>query len=292
MRVWINGRAVAPAKAKVSVLDHALLYGDSCFETLKSYHGKVFALKAHLDRLERSARHLHMPLPVTRHTLAQWMIRAAKSFPEQNARIRIMVTRGQGPISLDLSSCSKSIVLVIAEPLLESYERGQTRGISTIISTVRKPHAATLDPQIKSGNYLTGVLALHEGSLAGVPEVILLNLQGYVAEGSTSNVFMIKNRVLITPALHSGILDGITRHIVLKIAPTVGLKTLERLVKPKELFKADEVFFTGTVREIVPVLRINQKPIHNRSGQHFVPALHHAFKTCVEKEIRRARMLY
>ena len=280
--VFINGHKVPISSAKISVFDHAFLYGDSVFETIKNYGGFLFALNEHLDRLERSAKHVHLQLPVSRRTLKAWLQNSVLSLKQNDARVRIMITRGQGPIGLDVSLCRNPQVLVFVNRIVLSNKQGQARGISTIIAKTRKTPSSTLHSQIKSGNYLFSKLAYTEGRTISAPEVILLTHRGTVSEGSTSNIFLIKGNRLITPSLTSDCLDGITRHVVLKLGKKLMFKCEERSVKPSELFSADEVFFTGTIRELCPVASINGKKI--KAPRHrMVPVLQKAFETCVKE---------
>ena len=278
--VFINGRKMAASQATISVFDHAFLYGDSVFETIKSYQGFLFALDAHLQRLERSSKHVHLQIPVSRRTLTGWIAKAIAPLGKTDARVRVMITRGVGPIGLDISRCQNPQVLVFAQQLVLSNKQGQARGISTIIARTRKTPSQTLHSQIKSGNYLFSKLAYAEGQPHGAAEVILLNYRGNVSEGSTSNIFLIRGNRLITPSLDSDCLDGITRKVVLKLGRDLKFRCEQRPVKPKELFTADEVFFTGTIREICPVASIDGKKIKKPKFP-MVPVLQKAFRNYV-----------
>lgn len=264
IKVFIDGAVTDPELAKVSVFDRGFLYGDSVYETIGTIGGRLFAAEEHLARLERSAQRLGLRLPprvVIDRAIADTM--AAAGNPE--SRVRVVVTRGAGKkFDLDPASADDSQLVVIVQPLggptAEMYEQGV--GVEIVSITRNLP--AAIDPAVKSGNYLNNVLALGEARRRrpGVHEAILCNAAGSIAEGATSNVFSVKGGALATPSLSVGILDGVTRGKVLKLARDAGIPTSEpTFLAPDELRAADEVFLTSAARGILPVTRIDGKPV-------------------------------
>lgn len=250
---WLNGKPVAPAQAMVSVFDHGLLYGDGVFEGIRFYHGKAFRLPAHLERLLLSARAIALEIPYTLEALTQAVLDVIAAAPSANGYIRLVVTRGVGPLGIDPSRCKSPQVFIIADALHMVSERVRTEGAKVIIAATRRLGADGLDPRIKSLNYLNHILARMEATHAGADEAILLNSGGRIAEGSADNIFIVKKGELLTPPVIEGALDGITRQVVLELAEKLGIKAREIPLAPYDLFTADECFLTGTGAELIPV---------------------------------------
>lgn len=250
---WLNGKLVAPAQAMVSVFDHGLLYGDGVFEGIRFYHGKAFRLLAHLERLRLSARAIALEIPYTTEALTQAVLDVIAAAPSANGYIRLVVTRGVGPLGIDPSRCKSPQVFIIANALHMVSERVRTEGAKVIIAATRRLGADGLDPRIKSLNYLNHILARMEATHAGADEAILLNSGGRIAEGSADNIFIVKKGELLTPPVIEGALDGITRQVVLELAEKLGIKAREIPLAPYDLFTADECFLTGTGAELIPV---------------------------------------
>jgi branched-chain amino acid aminotransferase len=255
--VSIDGQLFAAADARVSVFDRGFLYGDSAFEVMRTYGRRAFRERDHLERLQRSCERLL--LPVTSGP-AEWSVTVkraveASNLPECN--VRVMVTRGVGPMGLDLSEARSPAVFCFALPLhplpAEVYENGVAVGLSHAARATDGTRAVGA----KTSNYLGSVLALHEVKRTGAHEAIIVGPNGEIVEGATSNVFLVRGGELATPPIEAGILAGITRKTVLELAERLGLKVQETQLHPHDLYRADEIFLTSTVREIVPVVRVD-----------------------------------
>jgi branched-chain amino acid aminotransferase len=259
--VCIDGKLFAADQARVSVFDRGFLYGDSAFEVMRTYGGRPFREQEHLLRLQVSCERLLLPVTSSLSGLSADVRRtiAASGLPECN--VRVMITRGVGPMGIDLSEANTPCVLIFALPLKtlpsEVYERGVTVGLSHAARATDGTRAVGA----KSSNYLGSVLALHEVKARGAHEAIVIGPHGEVVEGATSNIFMVKDGALITPPIEAGILAGITRKVVIELAGALGLTVHEVHVHPADLYKADEVFITSTVREVVPVVKVDDIPI-------------------------------
>ncbi len=250
---WLNGNLVAPEQAVVSVFDHGLLYGDGVFEGIRFYNGKAFRLQAHLERLLLSARAIALEIPYKIEALTQAVLEVIAVAPSANGYMRLVVTRGVGPLGIDPSRCRAQQVFIIADALHMVSDRVRTEGAKVIIAATRRLGSDGLDPRIKSLNYLNHILARMEATHAGADEAILLNGAGRIAEGSADNIFIVKKGELLTPPVIEGALDGITRQVVLELAEKRGIKAREIPLAPYDLFTADECFLTGTGAELIPV---------------------------------------
>jgi branched-chain amino acid aminotransferase len=261
LKIYLNDKLVDREAATVSVFDHGLLYGDGVFEGIRSYGSRVFRLEEHLDRLYESAHTLMLEIPKTKKELAAAIIQTLKANKLVDSYIRVVVTRGPGDLGLDPRKCKKATLFIIADTIKlypkEYYEKGLK--IATV-PTVRN-HPEALNPQIKSLNYLNNILAKIEATHAGVDEALLLNTQGYVTECTAENIFFVKGDCVKTPPPYVGILKGITRDAVMGLARDAGLCVCEEVFTRHELYSADEVFLTGTGCEIIPVVRIDNRPI-------------------------------
>jgi branched-chain amino acid aminotransferase len=261
MKIFMDGKYCSESDAKVSVFDHGLLYGDGVFEGIRAYHGRVFKLKEHIDRLFYSAKAILLELPMSH---AQLMAATVETCRENNLRdgyIRLVVTRGVGTLGLNPRTCKKPSVIIIADKIQLYPPEYYQRGLDIItVPTVRNLHSA-LNPAIKSLNYLNNILAKIEANNAGVEEAVMLNAEGFVAECTGDNLFIVKNGALFTPPLSAGALYGITRQTVVDLAEAAGLKVSEPNLTRYDLFNADECFITGTAAEIVPVVKIDARII-------------------------------
>jgi len=259
--VYINGEFVPKSKAAISVFDHGLLYGDGVFEGIRAYNGYVFRLNEHLDRLYASAHSLMIKIPLSREEMKRAVIETLKKNKMKDAYIRLVVTRGAGDLGVDPRKCSKPTVFIIVGSISVIPKEVAERGIRTIITWVRRDPVDGTSHEVKSLNYLNSILAKIEANNAGVDEAIILSTQGYLCEGTAENVFVVKGGEIWTPPAYTGALPGITQSTVFEIAKKIGLKIEERLITAHELFNADEVFFTGTGAEIVPVTEVNGRAI-------------------------------
>jgi len=258
LQVYIDGKFYLRPQAKISVLDHGLLYGDGVFEGIRCYDGLVFKLREHVDRLFRSAHSIGLRIPMTKDEVMDAVCETLRRNDLMNGYVRLIVTRGEGDLGIDPRKCPKPTVIIIAVEIqpLHSHD-AQERGITAIISSIRRNSVDTTPMAIKSLNYLNSILAEMEGIHAGVQEVIMLDSRGYVSEAATSNIFIVKNGQLLTPPRAAGILHGVTRERVIRLAEEIGIPCYEGDLTPYELISADEVFLTGTYAEVAPVVKIN-----------------------------------
>jgi branched-chain amino acid aminotransferase len=258
----IDGRFVPKSKAKISVYDHGFLYGDGVFEGIRSYNGIVFKLKEHIDRLYCSANAIMLEIPLTRQKMIKAVIETLKKNNLRDAYIRLVVSRGVGDLGLDPRKCPKPTIIIIADQIKLVDEEKKKNGITTIITWVKRDPVDATSHDIKTLNYMNSILGKIEANNAGVDEAICLNKEGFVCEGIAENIFIVKRGKIITPPVFSGALPGITRGVVIKIAVKLGYRpVIERHITPTELFNADEVFFTGTAAEILPVREVNRRII-------------------------------
>jgi len=253
----LDGRACAPEDASVSVFDRGFLYGDSVFETLRTYGGVPFELDAHLQRLERSAGLVHIPLPLTPSALAVEISGAVAMAANAESYVRVMITRGQGPMGLDPALAERALRVIIVQPLQAPPAEQYSQGIGAISHATHRVLDASGVQGAKIGNYLTSVLAMREARLQGALEALILDAHGHVLEGASSNVFLVHDERLVTPPLDAGILPGITRGWVLELARQLGLAVEQRTIPLGEAYAADELFITSSIRELLPVVRLD-----------------------------------
>ncbi|MBC7113557.1 MAG: branched-chain-amino-acid transaminase [Candidatus Methanomethyliales bacterium] len=259
--VYIDGNFVPRSKASISVFDHGFLYGDGVFEGIRAYNGYVFKLKEHIDRLYASARTIMLNIPMTKEELSRAVVETLKKNSLKDAYVRLIVTRGEGDLGLDPRKCKKPSVIIIAGSITLLPKEVCERGIRTIISWVRRDPVDGTSHEVKSLNYLNSILAKLDANAYNADEAILLTPNGYVCEGTAENIFLVKNGEIFTPPTYTGALPGITRQVIMEIAEKNGLKTREKLITVHELFNADEIFFTGTGAEIIPVVEVNGRTI-------------------------------
>jgi len=258
--VYIDGVFYPKSEAKISVYDHGLLYGDGVFEGIRAYGGSVFKLKEHIDRLFRSAHAIKLTIPLTKQGLIDAVLETLRRNNLRDAYIRPLVTRGFGDIGVDPRKCPKTSIVIITEPLLPAFGgEAQEKGISAIITWIRRDRVDATSHEIKSMNYLNSILAKLEASDVGADEAVMLDTRGFVSEAAASNLFIVKKDEVATPSRTTGILCGITRGTVMEIASKLGFRVTERDITPSELISADEVFLTGTHVEIVPVTKIAER---------------------------------
>jgi branched-chain amino acid aminotransferase len=288
IKVYIDGKWVTKSKAKLSVFDHGVLYGDGVFEGIRAYNGKVFRLNTHLKRLQRSGDLISLKIPYSISKLETIVYQGLKINKLKDAYIRLLVTRGVGDLGLDPRKCPKPSVVVIIDKLAlfpaECYEQG----LKAVFAKTKRNIPEALNPIIKSMNYLNNILAKIEANRHNVPEAIMLNNQGYVSECTGDNVFFVKNKAVVTPPVSAGVLEGITRNAIIEIIKTQTKLTIkEKLFGPKELLAADEVFFTGTAAEVIPVTKIDNQIIGSGRPGFITCQLIQLFKNLIDKENRR-----
>lgn len=261
MKIYMNGKLVPERDAKVSVFDHGLLYGDGVFEGIRSYNGRVFMLDEHIDRLFRSAKAIDLTIPVSPKAMARAVVRTCKANGVMNGYIRLVVTRGVGTLGLNPYTCAKPQVIVIAGSIQLYPRKLYEEGLSIVtVGTIRN-HTESVNPQIKSLNYLNNIMAKIEAINAGCMEAIMLNPQGFVAEATGDNIFVVRGKSLITPPPWCGTLAGITRNVVMRLAVDEGFEVVEDVLTRYDLYTADEVFLTGTAAEVIPVVNIDRRRI-------------------------------
>jgi len=265
MKIWLDGRVVDPADARISVLDHGLLYGDGVFEGIRIYGRRVFRLGDHLARLAVSARALGLTLPGGVEAMREIVLATGRAFLAASggdeAYVRLVVTRGDGPLGVDPTTCAAPRVVCIVDAIRLFAPEKLEQGLDLVTASVRRPPSDVLDPRVKSLNYLNSVLAKQEARRQGADEALILNPAGQVAEASVANVFAVSRGALATPPATDGALEGITRATVFELAATLGLPATERTLGRVDLFGADEVFLTGTGARIVPVRSLDGRPI-------------------------------
>jgi len=262
--IYIDGRFYPKSEAKISVYDHGLLYGDGVFEGIRAYNGIVFKLKEHIDRLYKSAHTIMLQIPVTKQEMTKAVIETLKKNNLKESYIRLVVTRGVGDLGLDPRKCAKPTIIIITQPWKVLHgDDAKDKGITTMISWVKRDPVDATTHEIKSLNYLNSILAKIEANTAGVDDAICLDKAGFICEGVAENVFIVKNGEIATPPICTGALDGITRRFVMQLAKKLGYTVVERNITPNELFNANEVFFTGTAAEIAPVREINKRIIND-----------------------------
>jgi len=261
MKIFIDGKYYNEREAKISVFDHGLLYGDGIFEGIRAYHGRVFKLKEHVDRLFCSAKAILLEIPMSSAQITRAVVEACRKNKIRDGYIRLVVTRGVGTLGLNPKRCKNPSVIIIADKIQLYPPALYQRGLDIItVPTARNLHSA-LNPAIKSLNYLNNILAKIEANNGGCEEAVMLNAEGFVAECTGDNVFIVKNGALFTPPLSAGALYGITRQTVIELAEESGLKVSEPNLTRYDLFNADECFLTGTGAEIVPVVKIDGRII-------------------------------
>ncbi|HED33561.1 MAG TPA: branched-chain-amino-acid transaminase [Gammaproteobacteria bacterium] len=266
---WINNAIVPLDEARISVMDHGLLYGDGIFEGIRFYSNRAFLLDKHLKRLMASAKAIALKLPYSIIELNEVIQSVIDSYGQPQGYLRLIVTRGTGSLGINPAQCNRPALIVIASPLLMSNEQDQSRGIRTIIASTRRIPADCLSPQIKSLNYLNSILARIEANQAGVEEALMLNQQGFVAEGTADNVFIVKNETLYTPPAIDGALAGITRELIIELATDAGIKTHEKTLAAYDIYTADECFLSGTGAELIPVREVDGRTLADCPGDVF-----------------------
>ncbi|MCM8758155.1 MAG: branched-chain-amino-acid transaminase [Candidatus Omnitrophica bacterium] len=263
--IYLDGKFVSEKQAKISVFDHGLLYGDGVFEGLRTYNGKVFRLMEHIKRLYKSAKAIMLEIPVSMEEMADIIIKTIRKNKLKDSYVRVVVTRGVGDLGLDPKKCPKPTIFVIASKIKLYPEEFYKKGLSVVTVATRRNLTESLNPAIKSLNYLNNILAKIEATNAGAMEGLLLNNEGYVAECTGENIFIVNENNLYTPPISAGALDGITRDAVIQIAKEMGLNVREKLLTRYDLYNADECFLTGTAAEIIPVSVIDGRTIGSGS---------------------------
>jgi len=285
MKVYINGKFHEKENAKISVFDHGLLYGDGVFEGVRVYNRLIFKLREHIDRLYESAHSIMLKIPLTKEQFIQAVVKTLKVNKLENGYLRVIVTRGEGDLGLDPRKCAgHQTAIIIADRISLYPDKLYREGMEIItVSTTRNAHEA-LNPQIKSLNYLNNIMAKIEATNSGYQEALMLNDQGYVAECTGDNIFIVRKNELYTPPECMGALSGVTRDTVLGIAKKMRVVTHEHVFTRHELYIAQECFLTGTAAELIPVVRVDGRIIGNGKPGKLTLALMKKFHEATKKE--------
>jgi len=261
--IFMNNRFVKKEDAVVSVYDHGFLYGDGVFEGIRMYSGNVFRLDDHMKRLYESAHSIMLQIPFEKEELTELVVETCRKNQLQDAYIRLVISRGVGDLGLNPYTCKEAGVIIIAEPLALFPKQLYETGIEVVTVPSRRNRADVLSPKVKSLNYLNNILVKIEASLAGVNEALMMNDQGYVAEASGENIFIVKDGVIKTPPGYIGALEGITRNAIIELAKNVQLDIREDVFTRHDVYTADEVFLTGTAAEVIAVVKVDGRQIGN-----------------------------
>lgn len=261
LKIWLDGKLVEKDDAKVSVFDHGLLYGDGVFEGIRVYDSRIFEIDAHIKRLFESARAIRLTIRLTRGELAKAMEETVKANNIVNGYIRLLVTRGVGSLGLNPFTCENSCIIIIADKIQLYPEELYEKGMKIISATTVRNHPLSIPPQVKSLNYLNNILAKIEALDSNVPEAIMYNHEGFVAEATGDNVFIVKDGVVFTPPVEAGSLEGITRKVVMKIAKEEKISVVEKNLTRFDLYVCDEFFLTGTAAEVIGIVEIDGRTI-------------------------------
>ena len=260
-KIWLDGKIVDEADAKISVFDHGLLYGDGIFEGIRFYNGRVFRLTEHIERLYLSAKALLLKMPWTIEEVCEATLQTIRANGLKDGYIRLVVTRGIGDLGLNPYLCPTPSMFIIASGITlypaELYENG----LEVVTCSTRRPTPASLSPQVKSLNYLNNVMAKVEALKAGAKEGLMLNEQGYLAECTGDNVFIVKKDEVITPPVSDGSLDGITRQVIFELCAELGITIREMSMTRYDVYTSDESFLTGTAAETIPMVKLDEREI-------------------------------
>ncbi|YCM45909.1 branched-chain-amino-acid transaminase [Verrucomicrobiaceae bacterium 227] len=283
-KIWLDGKVVDEAEAKISVFDHGLLYGDGIFEGIRFYEGRVFRLTEHIERLYLSAKALLLKMPWTLEEICQATLETIRANGLRDGYIRLVVTRGVGDLGLNPYLCPKPSMFIIASGIslypAELYEKG----LEVVTCATRRPTPGSLSPQVKSLNYLNNIMAKIEALKAGAKEGLMLNEQGYVAECTGDNVFIVKKGEVLTPPVSDGSLDGITRQVIFDLCDELGIKIREASLTRYDLYTAEESFLTGTAAETIPMVKLDEREIGGGTPGPVSLRLIEAFRKLVRSE--------
>ncbi|UCF44380.1 MAG: branched-chain-amino-acid transaminase [Planctomycetota bacterium] len=261
MKIWLHDGLVDEADAKISVLDHGLLYGDGVFEGIRVYGGRIFELEAHIKRLYESAKVIRLDIPMGKKELIEAVEETTRANSVIDGYIRLVVTRGVGTLGLNPFICENGRIFIIADNIQLYPEELYDKGMKVISATTVRNHPLTVPPQVKSLNYLNNILAKIEALDNDVPEAIMYNHEGYVAEATGDNVFIVRNGVIYTPPVQAGALGGITRNLVIELAKQENLRVVEKNLTRCDLYVCDELFLTGTAAEVIGIVGIDGRVI-------------------------------
>jgi branched-chain amino acid aminotransferase len=261
LKVWLDGKLVDKDDAKISVYDHGVLYGDGVFEGIRVYSGRIFRADLHLRRLYDSARAIRLTIPMAPEAFLAAIQQTVKANHFTDCYIRAVVTRGIGYLGLSPAKCPTPSVFIIADTIELDPRELYDKGMAVITASVIRNHPNALSPRIKSLNYLNNILAKIEANDAGVPEAIMLNHEGHVSECTADNIFLVRDGMVLTPTTYDGILEGVTRETILQLCRNLGIPCQEKTLTRHDVYVADECFLTGTGAEVIPVTKVDGRPI-------------------------------
>ncbi len=263
LKIYIDGNFYDQSEAKISVFDHGLLYGDGIFEGIRFYNDRIFRLDEHIDRLWDSSKSISLELPMSKSELVAAILETIRQNDLHDGYIRLIVTRGAGSLGLSPDSCRRPSVIIIAATIALYPEELYHKGLMMVTCATRRTSPAALNPRIKSLNYLNNILGKLEAQNAGAGEGVMLNEQGYVAECTGDNIFLVKNGQILTPHMNCGILGGVTRAVVFEIAEKLEISATEQELTQYDIYTADECFLTGTAAEVIPAVQLDRRLIGN-----------------------------
>ncbi|MHC4872388.1 MAG: branched-chain-amino-acid transaminase [Planctomycetota bacterium] len=289
MIIYLNGNFMEEEKAVVSVFDHGFLYGDGIFEGIMVYDGRIFALDEHIKRFYDSARSILLELPLDQEEMKQAIIETVRKNNLRDAYVRPIASRGKGALGLDPGSCKEATVVIIVDsetrhPEDHGEASFETKGIKVISSSCRRNGPDVLSPRIKSTNYLNNILAKIQANSVGAQDAVMLNSQGQICEMTADNIFTVRDNCLITPPVESGLLDGITRRTIMKIALNQGLKVSEEILTLHDIYTCDECFCTATRIEILPIVWVDGRIINTGLPGPVTTRLAGGFRELITKE--------
>lgn len=276
--IYINGEYFSRENAKISVYDHGLLYGDGVFEGMRIYSGKVFAQEDHLTRLYESARAIALTIPIEIDEMRKALTETVAKNGLEEGYVRLLVTRGGNQLGLDPFRCDNPQVVIIVDSISLYPEKFYTEGLDLVTASTIRNHPAALSPRIKSLNYLNNIMAKIEAIRAGCVEAVMLNHKGEVAECTGDNIFIVRRGRLLTPPVHAGILEGITRNTVMELARGEGIEVAEETLTRHDLFIAEECFLTGSAAEVIPAVKLDGRMIADGKVGPITKRLNEVFK--------------
>lgn len=284
MKIYINGEFYSKENAKISVFDHGLLYGDGLFEGIRVYSGNIFKLKDHVKRLYASAKAILLNIPLTVEEMENAVFETVKLNQKKDVYIRLVVTRGDGDLGVDPAKCKKANIIIIVDDIALYPKQFYENGIPIVTVSTQRVPSGVFDVRIKSLNYLNNVLAKLEAKQAGVLEAVMLTNQGFVAECTGDNIFIVKNNELYTPDSFHGALEGITQKSIFEISEKLGIKSHSTTLTKYDLYNAEECFLTGTGAEIMPVTMIDGRIIGSGKAGEITKTILNEFRNFVKGE--------
>lgn len=282
--IYLNGEIVPEEEAKITVFDHGFLYGDGVFEGIRAYNGRVFKLKEHIQRLYDSAKTIMLDIPLSQQQMEESVLKTLQANKFHDAYIRLIVSRGCGDLGLDPTKCHHPNIIIIASQIQLYPEELYQQGLEIATVPTRRNVAEAINPRIKSLNYLNNILAKIEARRMGLQEAIMLTAEGYVAECTGDNIFIVKDKKIITPPTHMGILKGITRDTVIWLSQKMGYTAIEDIFTRYDVFTAHECFLTGTAAEVIPVVKVDGRLIGDGTPGEITKTLASAFADYARQE--------